>query len=62
MKRKNVYNHIPKHLRPPKIPKITNKQKRKIPKMMKEHIIFLIGLSFIPVFSRKEEAPDEEPK
>lgn len=46
---KRRYNHIPPHLRPPKIPKLRMQEKNTIPKILKRYIFMFAGIILLPL-------------
>ena len=46
---KKRYNHIPPHLRPPKIPKLRLQDKNTIPKILKRYLFMFAGIILLPL-------------
>lgn len=57
------YNHIPKHLRPPVIPKLKKlKSGTALPSILKRQLFMILGFMLFPIFgiTGDEEEGDEE--
>ena len=46
---KKRYNHIPRHLRPPKIPKLRLQDKNTLPKILKRYLFMFGGIILLPL-------------
>jgi hypothetical protein len=52
------YNHIPKHLRPVRIPKIRVQNQTGFPNFLKRHLISMISLILFPLIGLDSEDAD----
>ena len=46
---KRRYNHIPIHLRPPKIPKLRMQDKNTLPNILKRYLFMIAGIILLPL-------------
>ena len=55
------YNHIPKHLRPPVIPKLRKLEgKSKIPSILKRQLFMILGFMLLPILGISVDDEEDE--
>jgi hypothetical protein len=55
------YNHIPKHLRPPVIPKLRKLEPRnKLPTILKRQLFMILGFMLFPILGISGDEEEDE--